>query len=77
MDERRDGKILELVVSYLKEVLMLLSNCGKVPTDVISILWDIFFLVECDNFTSCTPSVYFGHKQRKNNIAYSEYLILG
>ena len=55
------GENLETVVSYLKGALMLLSSCGKVPTDMLGILPDIFCLAECDKFTSFMSIVYFEH----------------
>jgi hypothetical protein len=36
------GENVETTVSYLKGALMLLSNCGKMPNDIIGLLKDIF-----------------------------------
>jgi len=70
------GENVETVVSYLKGALMLLSNCKKIPTDVLGILKDIFFLAECDEFTALMSSVYFENISITNVIDYFEYLTL-
>ena len=63
-------------MSYLSGFLMLLSNFGKLPTDVLGILWDIFYSVECNDFTAFMLSVYFEYKWKTNMIDYHEYLTL-
>ena len=36
------GENVGVVVSYLKGALLLLGNCGKIPTDVMGLLNDTF-----------------------------------
>ena len=70
------GKNFGTVVSYLKGVLFLLANCGKLPTDSMGILRDTFCLSECDEFTGFMTDMYFEHKRKTNVFDYMEYLTL-
>ena len=70
------GYKVETTVSYLKGALMLLSNCGKLPNDIIGLLKDIFCSVECNEFTAFMLSVYFEHELHTHTIDYAKYLSL-
>ena len=70
------GENVGNISSYLKGSLILLQNCGKMPTDTISLLLDIFCSAELDEFTTFISNVYFNHKRKTHEVNYMDYITL-
>ena len=68
------GENVETVVSYLKGMLILLHQCGKVLTDMTGLLNNIMASVECNKCTHYTKSTYFSHKIKTKEVTFMEYL---
>ena len=58
------GENVGVIVSYLKGALLLLGNCGKLPTDVIGLFNDTFYSAQCEDFTDYIKAIHFAHKRR-------------
>ena len=68
-----DGENVGTVVSYIKGALLLLQNCGAIPTDVMGFLNDVMVSADCDEFTAYMQSIYFASKRdssSQGNMAY-------
>ena len=70
------GDNVGTIASYLKGAFLLLQNCGKVPTNTIGLLRDIFCSTECNEFTTFMSNIYFNHKCKTRELDYMEYLTL-
>jgi len=69
------GGNVATVVSYLKGALVLLQNCGAIPTDTMGLLNDIMTLADCDNFTEYMKHIYFASKHNKTSLtSFTSYL---
>ena len=68
------GENVGTVVSYLKGALLLLQNCGAIPTDVIGFLNDVMVSADYDEFTSYMKLIYFASKRSSAMTGYMEYL---
>ena len=70
------GENIDTLVSYLKGSLLLLKNCGELPTDIIGLLNDIMCSAECNDFKEYMKAIYFDHKRRIKVVDPLEYLKL-
>ena len=70
------GNNVETISSYLKGVLLILSNCNKMPTNVMRLLNNTFCSVACDNFTDFMKNMYFSHKQNTRVITPIRFISL-
>ena len=61
-------------MSYLKGALLLLKNCGEIPTDVMGFLNDVMVWADCKGFTAYMKSNYFASKRDSLAAGYMEYL---
>ena len=68
------GDNVGTMVSYLKGALLLLQNCGPIPTDVMGLLNDVMVLVDYEEFTPYMTSIYFASKRNSSKTGYMEYL---
>ena len=70
------GENVGVIVSYLKEVLLLLQNVNKIPTDVMRLLNNTFCSTACENFTDFMKNVYFSYKRKTQVIDPMKFLSL-
>ena len=68
------GENVGTVVSYLKGALLLLQNCGAIPTDIMGLLNDGMVSADCEEFTSYMKSIYFAAKRTSSGQSYMPYL---
>ena len=69
------GENVGTVFSYLKGALFLLQNFSAIPTNVMGLLNDVMVLVDYDEFTAYTRSIYFAFKRESlTGVGYMEYL---
>ena len=67
------GENVGIIISFLKGALLLLGNCGKLPTNTMGILKDTFCSAEWEEFTALMTSVYLEYKRKTNVIDYMEH----
>ena len=68
------GENVGTVVSYLKGALLLLQNCGAIPTDAMGLLNDVMSSADCKDFTDYMKSIYFASKRTNTVGEYMKYL---
>ena len=68
------GENMSTIVSYLKGALLLLQNCGAIPTDIMGLLNDVMVSADCKEFTSYMKSIYFASKRNSSGQGYMPYL---
>ena len=56
------GENVGTVVSYLKGALLLLQNCGAIPTNVMGLLNDVMVSADCEDFIAYMHLIYFALK---------------
>jgi len=62
------GENVRTVVSYLKRSLMILQNCGGLPTDIMGLLDEIMCSAECNELSEFMKIVYVNHKRKTDVI---------
>ena len=68
------GENVGTVVSYLKGALLLLQNCGAIPTNTMGLLNDLMPSADCLEFTEYMKSIYFASKRINTIRDYMAYL---
>ena len=69
------GENVGTVVSYLKGGgLLLLQNCGTIPTDTMVLLNDVMSSADCSEFTDYVQIIYFASKRANTVGDYVSYL---